>query len=78
LKRILLVTFGYGGVDYLTLIINADMEFSPALARLFHVFLAVPFALAADLQPRTVDDHVNGSLGRTIDLPPDFHRGIAT
>jgi hypothetical protein len=38
----------------------------------------MPFALTADLQASAIDDHADGLLGRTIDLPPDFHRGIAS
>jgi hypothetical protein len=72
LRRVLLVTFGHGGGDNLTLTIHADMRFSPALDLLFPVFLAMPFALPTDLQPRPVDDHVNRSLGLPTICQPQF------
>ena len=62
LRGILLVAFGHGGGDNLTLVSDANLEFFPSLNLLFSVFLGVPFALAADLQPRAVDDQVNGPL----------------
>jgi hypothetical protein len=54
------------------------VQFLPAFALLLAVFLSMPFALPAYLQPSAVDDHADRPLGRTIDLPPNFHRGIAS
>ena len=49
LRGVLLVAFGDRGGDNLTLVIDTNMQFLPALDLLFPVFLAVPFPLATDL-----------------------------
>ena len=72
------MALGNRGRNNRPLVIDADMEFFPALSLLLAMFLAVPFPLPADLQAGAVDDDAYRPLGCTIDLPPDFHRGISS
>jgi hypothetical protein len=62
LRWVLLMTFRHGGGDNAAMDIHPDVQFLPTPGSLFAVFLAMPFALTADLSPRTVDDQVNRSL----------------
>jgi hypothetical protein len=44
-----------------------------------HATVVVPRRIPRSLpQAGAVDDHADRPLGGTIDLPPDFHRGIAS
>jgi hypothetical protein len=54
------------------------MEFFPTLALCLSVFLGVPVPLTTDLQTRAIDDQIDRSLWHTINLTPDFQRGIAS
>jgi hypothetical protein len=72
------VAFRHRGGDNATLSIYPNMQFLPALGLLLAMFLAMPFALATDLSPRTVDDQAYRFLRDTIDLLLDRYRGIAS
>jgi hypothetical protein len=78
LRRVLLTAFRHRRRDNLTLVIDTEVQFLPALDFFLAVFLCVPFALTADLQTATVHDEVDRPYGRTMNLSLDRHRGIAT
>jgi len=77
LGRVLLMACRHRGGDNAALCMHPNMQFLPAPGLLLAVFLAMPCTLAADLSPRTVDDHVEQSRGGMIDLLPDGHRRMA-
>ena len=56
LRRVLLLAIGHGGRNDPALVIDADVQFLPAFARLLAVLLGMPFALTTNLQSATVND----------------------
>ena len=70
LRRVLLLAFRHRGGDDPTLGIHPNMEFLPALALLLAVFLAMPFALATDLQAPCRQRSDQSVPVVQIDLPP--------
>src|SRR5262245_14039302 len=77
-RRVWLTAFRHRRRENLTLVIDTEVQFLPALDFFLAVFLFVPFALTADLQTAPVHDEVERPCGRTINRSLDRHRGIAT
>jgi hypothetical protein len=78
LGRVLLMAFRHRGRDNLPPVIHPNMQFLPALALLFTVFLGVPFALTTHLQAAAVNDQGERSLRGALDLPSDRHGRMAS
>ena len=78
LRRILLVAIGHRGRNYPALVIDADVQFFPALALFLAMLLGMPFALTTNLQAATVNDQRYRSRWRTIDLLSNRYCSVAS
>ena len=72
------MAFADGGRDHLPLGIHPNGQFLPAFALLLPMLLALPFALATDLQATAVNDQGDRPCRGTIALRSDHDRGVAS
>ena len=78
LRWVLLLAFRHRGGDNPTLGIHPNVQFLPAFVLLLAVLLAMPFALATELQTAAVNDQGYCFLRGTSDLLSDRHGGVTT